>query len=64
VYCATGSRSATAVETMRHMGFKKIAHFSAGIQAWSGKLDSGAQTSDQKIPTSGAPVLVEFFTDS
>jgi len=64
VYCATGSRSATAVETMRALGFKNIAHLSAGIQSWPGKLDTGAQTSSQKIPTSGKPVFVEFYTDS
>jgi len=64
VYCATGQRSATAVETMRAMGFGNIAHFNAGIQAWSGKLDTGAQTSDQKIETAGKPVFIEFYTDS
>lgn len=64
VYCATGARSATAVETMRQMGFKNIAHLAAGIQAWQGKLDTGGQTSNQKIPTAGKPVFIEFFTDS
>jgi rhodanese-related sulfurtransferase len=64
VYCATGSRSATAVEIMKGLGFKNIAHLSAGIQAWPGKLDTGAQTSNQSIETSGKPVFVEFYTDS
>ncbi len=64
VYCATGSRSITAVETMRALGFKNISHLSAGIQSWPGALDTGAQTSSQKIPTSGRPVFVEFYTDS
>jgi len=64
VYCATGSRSATAVEIMRGLGFKNIAHLSAGIQSWSGKLDTGAQSSNQTIQTSGKPVFVEFYTDS
>jgi len=64
VYCATGQRSATAVEIMRTLGFKNIAHFNAGIQAWQGKLDTGVQTSNQKIETAGKPVFIEFYTDS
>ena len=64
VYCATGSRSAVAVQTMQAMGFKNIDHFASGIQAWAGKLESGAQKTAQNIETSGKPVLVEFYTDS
>ncbi len=64
VYCATGQRSATAVETMKALGFKNIAHLSAGIQSWPGKLETGGQTSNTKIQTSGKPVFVEFYTDS
>ena len=64
VYCATGSRSAVAVQTMQTMGFKNIDHFASGIQAWTGKLESGAQKTVQNIATSGKPVLVEFYTDS
>jgi rhodanese-related sulfurtransferase len=64
VYCATGSRSAQAVEYMTAMGFKNIDHFSQGIQAWTGKLDSGATAPSQSIETSGKPVMVEFYTDS
>jgi len=64
VYCATGQRSATAVEIMRGLGFKSIAHLSAGIQSWPGTLDTGGQTSNQTIQTSGKPVFVEFYTDS
>ena len=64
VYCATGQRSATAVETMKALGFKNIAHLSAGIQSWPGELETGGQTSDTKIQTSGKPVFVEFYTDS
>lgn len=63
VYCATGSRSASAVETMKSMGFGNIRHFSAGIQAWTGQLEKG-QSSSQKIETAGKPVMVEFFTDT
>ncbi len=65
VYCATGARSATAVQTMQSMGFTDIKHFAAGIQAWNGKLDTGgASSSGAKIPTNGKPVFVEFYTDS
>lgn len=64
VYCATGARSATAVEEMRALGFGSIKHFNAGIQAWDGELETGASTKDQRIETSGKPVMVEFFTDT
>jgi rhodanese-related sulfurtransferase len=64
VYCATGSRSIAAVETMRALGFKNVAHLAAGIQAWTDPLESGQQSSGQKIQTDGRPVMVEFFTDS
>ena len=64
VYCATGARSATAVDSMRSMGFNNIKHFSAGIQAWDGKLVQGAEQGSQKIQTSGKPVMLEFYTDS
>lgn len=64
VYCATGSRSAAAVQTMQQLGFKNIEHFSAGIQAWGGQLEKGVQSSSSSIKTSGKPVFIEFFTDS
>ena len=64
VYCATGSRSASAVATMQSMGFLDIKHFAAGIQAWNGALDKGGAPSSQQIPTEGKPVLIEFYTDS
>ncbi len=64
VYCATGARSAQAVEMMTAMGFKNIDHFAQGIQAWTGKLDKGGQSSTQKVETAGKPVLIEFYTNS
>ena len=64
VYCATGSRSAEAVQIMTGLGFKNIDHFAQGVQAWTGKLDTGAKTSSQSIETSGKPVMIEFYTDS
>ncbi len=64
IYCATGSRSAAAVETLTGMGFKNILHFAQGVQAWSGKLETGGVSSSQKIETAGKPVMIEFYTDS
>lgn len=65
VYCATGARSATAVQTMQQMGFKNIDHFSAGVVAYPpDKLQKGGNATSQKIETNGKPVFVEFFTDS
>lgn len=65
VYCATGARSATAVETMKSMGFGNIRHFNAGVQAWGGNLEQGdASSSGTKTQTSGKPVFIEFYTDS
>lgn len=67
VYCATGSRSASAVQQMQQMGFKNIAHLVAGIQSWNGgDLQTGSESggTSQKIETAGKPVLVEFFTDT
>ena len=62
LYCASGSRSASAQETMRGMGFKNVADMTGGISAWTGPLEKGASTSQQKIPTSGKPVFIEFYT--
>lgn len=64
VYCATGSRSVAAVQTMKSMGFNNITHLAAGIQAWTEPLETGAQSSATKIETAGKPVFIEFFTDS
>jgi rhodanese-related sulfurtransferase len=62
LYCATGARSADAQNMMQSMGFKNVADFSAGLAGWTGQLEQGATTSDQTIPTSGKPVLIEFYT--
>ncbi len=64
VYCATGSRSAAAVATMQSMGFTNIDHFDAGIQAWTGQLDTGAAKATGTIETAGKPVMIEFYTNS
>lgn len=64
VYCATGARSTSAVETMRGLGFTSIRHFNAGLQAWPGALEKGDASSAAKIETAGKPVFLEFYTDS
>jgi len=65
VYCATGSRSTEAVSVMTAMGFKNIDHFAKGVQAWTGKLDTGdAASASQTVETAGKPVMIEFFTNS
>jgi rhodanese-related sulfurtransferase len=34
LYCRSGNRSARAMETMREMGFRNVAHIAGGITAW------------------------------
>ena len=66
VYCATGARSATAVQQLQSMGFKTIYHFNQGLVAWQGALDTGASQPVAEAPiakTNGKPVMYEFFTD-
>lgn len=63
VYCATGSRSVTAVKTMVDMGFTNIRHFAAGMQAWNGQVERGASTGGT-VETAGKPVFIEFFTST
>jgi rhodanese-related sulfurtransferase len=62
VYCAVGSRSAAAQETMKSMGFKNVADLTGGIATWTGQIEKGAGTSQQTIPTSGKPVFIDFYT--
>ena len=65
VYCASGVRSAEAVKTLASMGFKNIDHFATGINGWTGKIESASTASaPQTIPTSGKPVMIEFYTDT
>lgn len=34
LHCASGGRSALAVQTLKQMGFQQIAHLDGGIKAW------------------------------
>ena len=65
VYCATGSRSVSAVEYLAAQGFTTIYHLSAGIVAWTGPVEQGqvAQVEPVEDQVSGTPVMYEFFTD-
>lgn len=51
LYCASGGRSVLAADTLRRMGYRRVAHLDGGLQAWkeegravdrrnSGPLDS------------------------
>lgn len=61
IYCASGVRSATAVATLKGMGFGNIKHLAAGIVAWDGDLERGS-TSGRKIETAGKPVFIDFWS--
>jgi phage shock protein E len=68
VYCATGSRSVSAVETLKSGGFEDIKHFSQGIVAYQGPVEGGQATAAAPPPApdpvvSGTPVMYEFYTD-
>lgn len=66
VYCATGSRSASAVQQLQSMGFETIYHMNQGLVSWQGALDTGASQPVAAAPavqTGGKPVMYEFFTD-
>lgn len=34
LYCASGSRSALAADTLRHLGYVRVAHLDGGIKDW------------------------------
>lgn len=65
VYCATGSRSAVAVETLTQSGFQKIYHFNEGMVAWTGEVERGAVAAAPPVAqeTLATPVMYEFYTD-
>jgi len=35
VYCAGGARSALALETLRQLGYRDVAHLEGGFTAWT-----------------------------
>jgi rhodanese-related sulfurtransferase len=44
LHCASGGRSALAVDTLQQMGYQDVAHLDGGIKAWK----------EQGLPTQGA----------
>jgi rhodanese-related sulfurtransferase len=34
LYCASGGRSALAADTLRQLGYTRVAHLSGGLKAW------------------------------
>jgi rhodanese-related sulfurtransferase len=43
IYCASGNRSALAVDTLRQMGYDKTASVAGGIRGW---VDAGGDVED------------------
>jgi rhodanese-related sulfurtransferase len=43
VYCSSGSRSALGADTLRQMGYERVAHICGGMMAWKrdGRLVEG-----------------------
>lgn len=42
VYCASGGRSALAADTLRRMGYERVAHLDGGFAAWVAHHDRAA----------------------
>lgn len=66
LYCATGSRSASAAEALASLGFEEVYDLAGGIASWDGEMAGGAgQAATTPEPSaSGLPVMYEFYTDS
>lgn len=49
LYCASGSRSALAGETLRRLGYRSVAHLDGGLKAWktSGRSVEPAQYEEE-----------------
>lgn len=66
LYCATGSRSAEALQMLTSRGFEKVYDLGGGIMTWNGEVagesESTAAAPAQQVPT-GTPVMYEFYTD-
>lgn len=66
VYCATGSRSVSAVGYLESAGFTKIYHMNEGMIAWTGSVERGnavAVAPPVEPETLATPVMYEFYTD-
>ena len=66
LYCATGSRSAEAMQMLTARGFETVYDLSGGIISWSGPISAGAEEGVAEMPQqtpTGQPVMYEFYTD-
>ncbi len=65
VYCTTGARSSEAVRLLADAGFENVYHLAAGIIAWNGELERGAEVAEMPADVTPAdgPVLYVFSTD-
>jgi len=45
LYCASGGRSALAVESLKQLGFRNVAHLDGGIKAWT----ASGRTVEQEV---------------
>lgn len=66
LYCATGSRSAEAMQMLTARGFETVYDLSGGIMAWTGPIAGGAEGGVAEVPQqtpTGQPVMYEFYTD-
>lgn len=68
IYCATGARSANAVEYLAANGFKKVYNLTEGIVAWSGPTETGGAPGVAALPTtvktSGKPLFIDFASST
>jgi len=63
IYCATGARSASAVQWLSEQGFETVYHFNAGLVAWAGPLERGPAVESPVVEPAGVAVMYEFFTE-
>lgn len=67
LYCATGSRSVSAMQALVAAGFTSVYNLTAGIAAWDGEVttDDPSTTAVSSLApsASGLPVMYEFYTD-
>ncbi len=66
VYCATGSRSVSAVQALEQLGFSEVYHLNAGMVTWNGDVERGTAVAvAPPVPAVAldSPVLYEFYTD-
>lgn len=69
VYCRTGIRSASAIDSLKSLGFKNLYDLKGGITAWNqlnmpttgGQPDKISSEEYNKIISSDAIVLIDFY---